>query len=59
MDWFQIITIIVSIILGIIAIFLPLFIYISNKIDNLGMEILKDLKDFHGRLCAIEERRNK
>lgn len=29
---------------------------LENKIENLLKEVRDDMKDFHGRLCTIEER---
>lgn len=29
---------------------------LKNDIDSLRQEMAKEMKDFHGRLCAIEER---
>jgi hypothetical protein len=34
-------------------------IRLETKIDAHIQEIRKDMKDFHGRLCAIEERNKK
>jgi hypothetical protein len=34
---------------------IPLYIHSSNQIEA----IRQDVKDFHGRLCAIEERNKK
>ena len=31
----------------------------ENKIDGWKSDIDKEMKDFHGRLCAIEERNRK
>ena len=71
MDWEILKTIIeiLSIIGGIATIFGlflgPMF-WLGSKIDGIRNELheFKDqmhqeMKDFHGRLCAIEERRNK
>lgn len=49
MEWFQTLTIIVS--------FMAMFLYLASKIDGIRRDINKEMKDFHGRLCAIEERR--
>ena len=32
---------------------------LNNKIDTFKTEMHAEMKDFHGRLCAIEERRVK
>ena len=50
--------IIVSLILVIATILgtnIPLYLHTSSQIDA----IQKEMKDFHGRLCAIEERNRK
>lgn len=48
MEWYQVLTIIVSV--G------GLFLWTNSKIDRLSENILKDMKDFHGRLCTLEEK---
>jgi len=53
MDWIQVLTIILST----MGISLCMFLYIANKIDSLQKMIYGEMRDFHGRLCAIEERR--
>lgn len=58
MEWYQIMTIIgtnLVVFLGIIGLMLNLYFNTDKKIEAIHQEI----KDFHGRLCAIEERRNK
>ncbi len=35
------------------------FLQISSKIDMIQNDINIEMKDFHGRLCAIEERGRK
>lgn len=54
---------ILGIIIGNAALFLPIFFWMRSEanadrrdIVNLIVEIKNELKDFHGRLCAIEER---
>ena len=51
---------IVATILGVVV---PLFIHMDNKMekrmqktDEIIDAIRQDIRDFHGRLCAIEER---
>jgi len=41
--------------LGMIGTIVGLYLHTDKKIDAIQSE----MKDFHGRLCAIEERRNK
>ena len=43
----------------VLAFFLTPMFWIGSKIDALRMEVNKEMKDFHGRLCAIEERNKK
>ena len=45
---------------------IPLYMHMDTKIDRIEgaireevRAIHEEMKDFHGRLCAIEERRNK
>lgn len=59
MEWTQVF----AIMGGNLAIILPLWLWSrsENRSDMRGMEtileaIRQDMKDFHGRLCAIEER---
>ena len=42
---------------GTIGITIGLFLHLGNKIDNLQSAIYTEMKDFHGRLCTLEERR--
>lgn len=43
----------------ILALFLGPMLYLGNKIDNFKDTMFQEMKDFHGRLCAIEERNKK
>ena len=55
MDWTQAITVIGSNIALVLVIFgstIAIWLHTDKKIE----EIQKEVKDFHGRLCAIEER---
>lgn len=65
MDWTQVLTIfaIVATNLGTI---IALYIQLDTKLENGRKEtfcilqaIQQEMKDFHGRLCAIEERNRK
>jgi hypothetical protein len=62
MEW----TTIFGILVGNAALFLPIFFWMRAEanadrrdIVNLIVSIKEELKDFHGRLCAIEERNRK
>ena len=67
MDWQTMLTIICGVlgaIVGNAAVFLPIFFWMRTEanadrrdIVNLIVSIKEEMKDFHGRLCAIEERR--
>jgi len=46
------------------AVMITLFLHLANKIDNIQTSIHQEMcdfhnaiKDFHGRLCSLEERR--
>lgn len=61
-DWGVIITVIACL-FAILGFMTCLFLYLANKIDSIGtkLELLRkdmheEMRDFHGRLCAIEER---
>ena len=47
---------IISACFAILAITIGSPLYLGNKIDNLRSDMYEEMKDFHGRLCAIEER---
>jgi len=55
MDWIQIIVMMVGILGTILGVVIPLHL---NTLTNLKA-IQDEMKDFHGRLCSIEERRIK
>jgi len=62
MEW----TTILGIVIGNAALYLPIFFWMRSEanadrrdIVNLIISIKDEQKDFHGRLCAIEERRGK
>ena len=61
MDWLHVLEIF-SLIGGIATVFglflAPMF-WLGSKIDSLKSDIERQMRDFHGRLCAIEERRKK
>ena len=58
MDWTQVLTVfaIVATNLGTVII---LYIHSDNKMTGFLKGISDEMKDFHGRLCAIEERNKK
>lgn len=62
MDWTQVL----AIIGGNAATFLPIFFWLRSEANADRRDIIKiliemkdEMKEFHGRLCAIEERKNK
>jgi hypothetical protein len=77
MDWTQILTIVVPIILANLGIILPMFFWLRSEANSdrrqfqqesasdrrdilqLIRNIHEEIKDFHGRLCIIEERAKK
>lgn len=59
MDWLQILAVLV----GNAAVVIPLWLHLETKMDqqaarveDQGRRIEDMMRDFHGRLCAIEER---
>lgn len=38
---------------------ITLYMHLDNKTDKTLMAIQAEIRDFHGRLCAIEERNRK
>ena len=55
MDWIQVIVMMMGILGTILGVVIPLHL---NTLTTLKA-IQDEMKDFHGRLCAIEERRVK
>jgi hypothetical protein len=62
MDWVQVL-VLVGANLGVV---IPLFLHSDSKMEANRKEtaaliksIADEMKDFHGRLCAIEEKRNR
>lgn len=51
MEWIQTLTIVLS--------FFGMFLYLISRIDSLQKMIYSEMRDFHGRLCAIESEKNK
>lgn len=65
MEWQPIIQLII-VLATIVGSTVPLYIHMDNKLDQSMAKmnenisaIHEEMKDFHGRLCAIEERRGK
>ncbi len=52
MEWTQVITVILGILLPTIGMMFKL----QSDMHNLGRDIQSEIKDFHGRLCRLEER---
>lgn len=46
-------------IISFVALMLAPMFYLGAKIDRIHEDMQKEVKDFHGRLCAIEERNKK
>jgi len=55
MDWIQLIVMMVGILGTILGVVIPLHIHMLTNLKA----IQDEMKDFHGRLCTIEERRIK
>lgn len=62
MEWSQVL----AIIAGNAAMFLPIFFWLRTEanadrrdIINILIEMKEEMKEFHGKLCAIEERNKK
>ena len=45
--------------LAVSGIMIALFLHLYSKMDNLISSINVEMRDFHGRLCSIEERNKK
>jgi hypothetical protein len=69
MDWTQVLTIVganVALMIGMFSTYLSLYLHSDKKLEDFRKEttdlmkaIQEEMKDFHGRLCAIEERNRK
>ena len=46
----------VVVLLTILGSTIPLYLHTDTKLENAINGIREDMRDFHGRLCAIEER---
>lgn len=58
MDWTQVLTVFAIVATNLITV-ITLYIHSDNKMNAVLKSIAEEMKDFHGRLCAIEERRNR
>lgn len=62
MEWNQVYTIIganILLLAGSIGITISLYMHTDRKFHELLKDVKDEMKDFHGRLCAIEERNKK
>lgn len=57
-QWQPIVELIV-VLMTILGSTIPLYIHTDNKLECALQAIKEEMKDFHGRLCAIEERNKK
>jgi hypothetical protein len=55
MDWIQVIVMMIGILGTILGVVIPLHLHMLTTLKA----IQDEMKDFHGRLCAIEERKAK
>ena len=55
MDWIQLMALVGTMLATVIGIVIPLHLHTLSQLKAIADE----MKDFHGRLCAIEERRKK
>ena len=54
-QWQPLVELIV-VLLTILGSTIPLYLHTDNKLEIALQGIREDMRDFHGRLCAIEER---
>lgn len=55
MDWTQILTVFAIVATNLITV-VTLHIHLDGKTNTLLQAMQTEMRDFHGRLCAIEER---
>ena len=55
MDWTQILTVFAIVATNLITV-ITLHIHLDSKTNSLIQAIQSEMNEFHGRLCAIEER---
>jgi len=58
MDWMQVLTVFIIVATNLSTV-VVLHIHLDGKSTSLLNAIHQEMKDFHGRLCAIEERNKK
>jgi hypothetical protein len=58
MDWTQVITVFAVIATNLTTV-IVLYCHLDNKTNAILTGMQMEMKDFHGRLCAIEERNKK
>lgn len=58
MDWAQVLTVFAIMATNLITV-ITLYIHSDNRMNAALKAINEEMKDFHGRLCTIEERRMK
>jgi len=62
LSWLQVITIVganLVLLLGLIGTIVALFLHSNKRIDDALKGISEEMRDFHSRLCVIEERNRK
>lgn len=57
-DWATLTSIMGSV-FAVLSILMAMFLFLASKMDTIRSDMDKEMKDFHGRLCAIEERNSK
>lgn len=60
MEWTQVLTIIganLVLLVGMLGTTITLFLHTNKRLDTALEAIAKEMRDFHGRLVAIEEKR--
>lgn len=57
-QWQPLVELIV-VLLTILGSTIPLYLHTDNKLENALNALKEEIRDFHGRLCAIEERNKK
>jgi hypothetical protein len=55
MEWLQVL----AMIAGNCAVIIPLWLHLEGKMDEQSRRIEDLMRDFHGRLCSIEEKNRK
>ena len=56
MDWLQLLVLLGTMIGTVLGIVIPFHLHTTSRLDIALKAIADEMKDFHGRLCAIEER---